>query len=88
MPTVKVESRVYPVACQSAFCGRAECPERCPSLPELRRFLRWVDESGATVEDETWCPTVYTAATVDDGSGERRAPVALVAEMSRRGGGR
>ena len=29
---------LYPIPCQSAFCGKAECPATCPHLPALNAW--------------------------------------------------
>ena len=55
--------RVYPVACQAAYCGDPTACEGCPAFPEKAEFLQWVEGAGATVEDPIWSPTVYTAAS-------------------------
>ena len=54
------DTRVYPVACQSAFCGTADCTG-CQNKPELDAFKAWVAAGDAHCESPTWAPTVYTA---------------------------
>jgi len=58
---MKDQTRVYPSACTSAFCGRLECPEDCPRLPALADFKAWREATQAVVADRVWCPNVYTA---------------------------
>jgi len=55
-----LETRVYPVGCTSAYCGRLKC-DGCPRLPELQAFQAWKAERAAECKDPIWCPTVYTA---------------------------
>lgn len=54
------QTRVYPVGCTSAYCGRVECTG-CPRKPILDEFNAWVARTEAIVDDPIWCPTVYTA---------------------------
>ena len=35
---------LYPIPCQSAFCGKTECPAACPHLPTL---AAWKAEDAA-----------------------------------------
>lgn len=58
------ETRVYPIACTSAFCGRAEC-SGCPRKPALDEFKAWRARTDAAPADPIWSPLVYIA---------RRAP--------------
>ena len=56
------ETRVYPRCCTSMYCGKG--PDSCPSCTNYKTnqaFKRWVQQTGAGVEDPVWCPTVYTA---------------------------
>lgn len=57
------ETRHYPSACLSMYCGKIECPAGCPSLPALRRFKEWRDRTGATPSDPVWSPTIYVTPT-------------------------
>ena len=52
------ESRLYPVPCRSAFCGRGECGG-CRHEPELRAFKEWRERTRATQPDPIWCPSVW-----------------------------
>ncbi|MDD5062959.1 MAG: hypothetical protein PHN44_11840, partial [Candidatus Marinimicrobia bacterium] len=64
------ETRLYPLCCTSAYCGRVNCdayahrgrqiPE-CQNKPVLERFRTWVEKTDAIIEDPIWCPRVYTA---------------------------
>ena len=63
---MRKNTRVYPVACRSAYCGKTECPKDCQFLPALTNFKEWVKNYDAVVEDEIWCPTVYTARRTSD----------------------
>lgn len=55
------ESRVYPFSCQSAQCGRLDCPADCPNLPTLTEFKEWRERTDAKRLDYVWCPSVWTA---------------------------
>lgn len=54
------ETRVYPMNCTSAFCGRDNC-EGCKWLGELTEFKAWKEETKAVCEDYIWSPNVWTA---------------------------
>lgn len=58
---MKNQTRIYPASCTSAYCGRLECPFDCQNLPRLKEFKAWVEQTGAVVLDEVWCPLAYTA---------------------------
>lgn len=51
--------RIYPLCCQSAFCGRADCTD-CRNKPLLDEFKEWVKKTGAVVRDPIWNPSIYT----------------------------
>jgi hypothetical protein len=53
------DTRVYPVCCTSAHCGKTDCTG-CKNLPVLAEFKAWVEKTGAKVTDPVWCPNVYT----------------------------
>lgn len=55
-------TRVYPICCTSAFCGRLEC-EGCRNKPILDEFKTWMNRVGATKPDPVWSPLVYVAST-------------------------
>lgn len=60
--TTPRKTRVFPSCCTSAFCGGFgdDCTA-CPHKPTKDAFKAWVKEHAAVVEDDIWCPTVYTA---------------------------
>ncbi len=64
MPTL--ETRVYPICCTSAYCGRgpASCPS-CVNYPTLKAFKQWRDETDAKPADEIWSPLVYQGVAKD-----------------------
>lgn len=55
-----MEERVYPIDCQSAYCGRTSC-NGCPMLPKLSEFKAWRHRTAAVQRDRIWSPSVYTA---------------------------
>lgn len=62
------ETRVYPICCTSAYCGKIDCPPTCRNLPELRSFKEWRERTDAQPADRIWSPLVYVAP-----AGGRRA---------------
>lgn len=56
-----MESRRYPSACMSAYCGKTTCPATCSNLPALNEFREWKKRTKATRLDEIWCPSFWTA---------------------------
>jgi len=52
-------TRVYPINCTSAYCGRANCTGCC-YLSALDEFRAWARDNNARVEDEIWAPLVWT----------------------------
>lgn len=60
-PIEKREVRTYPIQCQSAYCGRAVCPDHCRHLPALREFKEWVERTDAHVPDHIWSRNTYIA---------------------------
>ena len=58
------ETRVYPSCCTSMYCcgvGVLDDCKGCRNKPTLDAFNAWVAKHGAIVEDDIWCPTVFTA---------------------------
>jgi hypothetical protein len=55
------ETRFYPMACQSLYCGETVCSASCPELPALEAFKAWRDRTNATRPDPIWSPTAYRA---------------------------
>lgn len=47
----------YPMDCQSAFCGKIECPNGCPNLPKKKEFDDWKERTKAERPDWIWSPT-------------------------------
>jgi len=56
------ETRVYPMCCTSAHCGKTsdQCPT-CTYFPVKKEFAEWVERTGAKVADGIWSPLVYVA---------------------------
>lgn len=52
-----MSERYYPIDCQSAYCGRTECPSTCKHLPKLNEFKEWRDRTKAVRPDPIWFPT-------------------------------
>jgi hypothetical protein len=55
------ETRIYPVGCTSAFCGRIDCTG-CSRAPERHAFEAWRERTHATRPDPIWCPLVWCAS--------------------------
>ena len=55
------ETKIYPIACTSAFCGRLDCPADCPNLPALTDFKEWSERTDAVQADPIWDRLVYEA---------------------------
>jgi hypothetical protein len=76
MPETVRKTRVYPLDCTSAFCGKG--PESCPACrfyPKLKDFKDWVSMTGAVCEDPIWCPLVYTARVLVPSPSTPNGPV-------------
>jgi hypothetical protein len=58
---MKKETRMYPTACLSAFCGcsGADCNASCPHYAALQEFNAWVAKTGAQESDPIWSPNLY-----------------------------
>jgi hypothetical protein len=56
-----METKTYPAACTSAYCGRTTCPVDCPNLETLRKFKAWRERVAAVQPDSTWSPSVWVA---------------------------
>lgn len=54
------ETRVYPMCCTSAYCGKTNC-EGCRNKETLDKFNEWKDRTNAQCADPIWCPTVYVS---------------------------
>lgn len=55
-------TRVYPMSCTSAYCGKgAESCPACPHFPAFQEFKEWVRKTDAIVTDRIWSPLVYVA---------------------------
>jgi hypothetical protein len=55
------ETRHYPMACRSLYCGEVSCPATCSNLPELQAFKAWKDRTKAVQADPIWSPGYYKA---------------------------
>jgi len=55
-----MSSRLYPLCCQSAYCGRTQC-EGCRHLPEREAFERWREQTNAFRPDPVWSPSFWQA---------------------------
>ena len=58
-----MQSKLFPICCTSAYCGKINCPISCKNLAELTKFKAWVEATSAIKTDPIWCPLVYTATT-------------------------
>ncbi len=56
------ETRLYPLACTSAYCGNVMDCDKCVNVKALRAFKAWREETGATRPDHIWSPRVWVAA--------------------------
>lgn len=57
-------SRIYPLTCISAYCGKAaDACASCPHLPAHREFEAWRELRNATRPDEVWCPSFWQATS-------------------------
>lgn len=54
------ETRAYPLACISAYCGKIKCPTACPHLPALQEFMRWREQTNAKQLDPVWSAAFWT----------------------------
>lgn len=55
-----MSTRLYPIDCTSAYCGRIDCRPDCRHLPALEAFRAWVEAAGATRPDPVWCPLIWS----------------------------
>jgi len=53
----------YPIACQSAYCGKSDCPNTCKALPALQEFKAWRERTAAEQPDWIWSPTFWKATS-------------------------
>lgn len=62
MAILAPSSRIYPLTCTSAFCGKAggACAS-CPHVGALREFEAWRELRNAERPDEVWCPSFWQA---------------------------
>ena len=56
-----MEHRFYPVCCQSAYCGKINCPTTCRNLPALLDFKAWQEKHAAVKPDPIWSPSYWEA---------------------------